>query len=302
MKPDIGELQKFLTALQPESNLDTVWCWQVVRKPVPQPFGLPPISKTFHFHASVRDALPQLAIENANGAAIFVTINETDGNGRKVENITRVRAVFVDLDGAPVLPLFKQMPPHMVVQTSVGKYHAYWRIEDCPLELFSPLQKALIAKFDGDKSVHDLSRVMRVPGFHHCKRDPFPVRLAHSDLVCKKSAYSVQQVKNWLKPAKPIKFKPAPMPEHLAEEVTRVLPTLVKMGLHCEDKAGGKHIITCPWAHHHTQPGNIAAYFEPSDKNAWAGGFRCLHAHCADRGAKQLQKFVSLYLGERHDG
>ena len=44
-----------------------------------------------------------LALGNLNdkGAGIFVTINETDLKGRTAKNIVRVRACFIDLDGAP---------------------------------------------------------------------------------------------------------------------------------------------------------------------------------------------------------
>jgi Protein of unknown function (DUF3987)/RepB DNA-primase N-terminal domain len=40
-------------------------------------------------------------------------------------------------------------------------------------EQFAELQKALAARFGGDPSVHDLPRVMRLPGFFHRKGAPF---------------------------------------------------------------------------------------------------------------------------------
>ena len=40
---------------------------------------------------------------NAQGAGIFVTVNETDGKGREKSNVVRIRALFVDLDGALLL-------------------------------------------------------------------------------------------------------------------------------------------------------------------------------------------------------
>ena len=53
---------------------------------------------------------------HTQGAGVFVTINETDGRGRKSENIIRVRAVFQEdddgFDGA--FPL----DPSIVVETS----------------------------------------------------------------------------------------------------------------------------------------------------------------------------------------
>jgi hypothetical protein len=42
---------------------------------------------------------------NREGAGVFVTVNETDLKGRTAKNITSVRAVFVDLDGAPLEPV-----------------------------------------------------------------------------------------------------------------------------------------------------------------------------------------------------
>jgi hypothetical protein len=55
---------------------------------------------------------------SAQGAGIFITVNETDEQGRKKENITRVRAVFQEdddgFDGA--FPL----EPSIVVETSPG--------------------------------------------------------------------------------------------------------------------------------------------------------------------------------------
>jgi putative DNA primase/helicase len=69
--------------------------------------------------------------------------------------------------------------PHVVVESSPGKYHAYWLVEDFPLEQFTPVMKTIAARFGGDKSVHDLPRVMRLPGFIHQKGAPFRSRLVH---------------------------------------------------------------------------------------------------------------------------
>src|SRR5437660_423933 len=105
-------------------------------------------------------------------AGVYVTVNPTDGQGRQAHNITRVRAVFVDLDGAPLAPVLKAgLDPHIVVESSPGRFHAYWLTDDCPLAEFEPVQRALARRFGGDPSVHDVSRVMRLPGFRHFKKD-----------------------------------------------------------------------------------------------------------------------------------
>ena len=103
-------------------------------------------------------------------AGAFVTVNATDGKGRQAHNVQRVRAVFVDLDGAPLAPVLEAgLEPHIVVESSPGRFHAYWLIDDCPLDQFERVQRALARRFDGDPRVHDLPRVMRLPGFRHFK-------------------------------------------------------------------------------------------------------------------------------------
>ena len=48
------------------------------------------------------------------------------------------------------------------------------------LDQFGAVQKAIAARFNGDKSVHDLPRVMRLPGFIHRKGEPFPSHLVQT--------------------------------------------------------------------------------------------------------------------------
>src|SRR6516162_4190982 len=50
-------------------------------------------------HGSLAEHANELVRLNRLGAGTFVAVNETDGQGRKRENIKRVRAVTLDLDG-----------------------------------------------------------------------------------------------------------------------------------------------------------------------------------------------------------
>ena len=94
--------------------------------------------------------MADLVRENLRGCGIFVTINRTDGTGRKSENIVGIRAVFVDLDGTPLQPVLDApLPPHVIVESSPGHYHAYWIIEDLSLNEFTPVQKELASRFGG---------------------------------------------------------------------------------------------------------------------------------------------------------
>jgi hypothetical protein len=56
----------------------------------------------------------------------------------------------------------------------------------------------------------------------------------------------------------------------------------------------GAYEIVCPWAGAHTNGDKVALYFEPHT-NGYAGpGFKCLHAHCADRGIDDLARFLGV--------
>jgi hypothetical protein len=137
------------------------------------------------FYLTFEDAKERLMELNELGAGVFVTINETDGTGRKAENIIAVRAVFLDLDGSPLEPVMQaEIQPHCVVESSPGKYHVYWMVNGLSVEEFKLYQTALIEKFSGDKQVKDVSRVMRIPGFIHQKDVPFTSRILeiHPDL------------------------------------------------------------------------------------------------------------------------
>lgn len=57
---------------------------------------------------------------NEQGAGVFVMVNAGDGQGRTTKNVVRVRALFIDSDGAP-LPLSTPLEPHLKVQSSPGR-------------------------------------------------------------------------------------------------------------------------------------------------------------------------------------
>lgn len=132
-------------------------------------------------HGTLGQHEAELCSLNDAGAGIFVMVNAGDGEVkgnaktcRTAANVQRVRAVFVDLDGAPVDPVLDSAaPPDWVVQSSPGRWHAYWAVDDCALSQFSTIQSVLAARFGGDPSVKDLPRVMRLPGFVHRKGEPF---------------------------------------------------------------------------------------------------------------------------------
>lgn len=143
-------------------------------------------------HGSLEAHFDTLARLNGQGAGVFVTVNQTDLQGRTSDNVTRVRALWVDFDTVDHervdrLINMAGIPPNLLVESSAGKHHAYWIIDEngeIPLNQFTELQKRLIHHFavDGaDKAIHDLPRVMRLAGFCHRKGEPFMTRVVHSD-------------------------------------------------------------------------------------------------------------------------
>lgn len=129
-------------------------------------------------HGQYRDHASKLRAANDKGAGVFVMVNAGDGKGRTKANVKGVRALFVDLDGSPLEPVTEAaLKPHITVETSSDRFHAYWLVDGVGLGEFTPLQRTLADRFNGDPSVSDLPRVMRVPGFFHKKETPFLTRL-----------------------------------------------------------------------------------------------------------------------------
>jgi hypothetical protein len=175
--PDRNEAERFLAALDPGTDQFTFQTFdddkarRERRKKGKQP---DPFAKVLH--GTLSEHWKTLASLNAKGAGIFVTINETDGKGRRTNNnIIRVRAVFADLDGAPLEPVLANgaLKPTIITETSPGHFHVYWCVKKpaseaeakAVLKKFGGVQKAIAARYGGDPSVHDLARVMRLPGF-----------------------------------------------------------------------------------------------------------------------------------------
>jgi putative DNA primase/helicase len=126
------------------------------------------------FHGRLDVVLPDLERAQSNGCGVFVAVNETDGNGRRKENITSARAAFLDLDGAP-LPDSWPEPPHLVVRSSdliMPKYQVWWRIPETEdFNAWLAFQRLLADRYGGDPKCTMLTQVGRCAGFWHMK-DP----------------------------------------------------------------------------------------------------------------------------------
>jgi hypothetical protein len=222
IEPNRTEAEQQLTALDPSPGAR--WCFQTftddkekrkaraeenkLRKKQGKPPLKDPLARVRY--GTLAEHFDELVKLNARGAGIYVTVNETDGNGRKATNITRIRALFDDLDGSPIEPVnCAEIKPHIVVESSPGRFHPYWSfIGRMPLKVFEPLQKELARRFGGDPAVHDLPRVMRLAGFVHRKEKDKPF-LSHIVAV---NGVELPRASILLKTFRPAKKPPPPPP------------------------------------------------------------------------------------------
>ncbi|HYE35667.1 AAA family ATPase [Methylocaldum sp.] len=189
LEPDIAQAERFLELLDEEAEQFTFQAFDddKERKKAGEEAAkargekyIDPYAKVFH--GTLGEHAGKLTELNKNRVGVFATINRTTLNGsRNANNIIGIRAFFVDLDGAPLGDVMKApLPPQMVVESGgFGRYHAYWMVEGAPVDrdIFRAVQKHLIQRFNSDQLIHDLPRVMRLPGFFHCKAKPVMTRI-----------------------------------------------------------------------------------------------------------------------------
>ncbi len=110
---------------------------------------------------------------NAMNRGIFFVVNY---GGQDDDSITRINAHFVEMDNGSFDEQQKKidafpLPPSMVMKTQKS-YHVYWFMDStAKVERFRMIQTQLVKCFDGDPMCVNESRVMRLPGFMHCKKD-----------------------------------------------------------------------------------------------------------------------------------
>lgn len=118
-----------------------------------------------------------LMAHNEANRGIFFVVNSGGNSDRK---INKINAQFFECD---TLSLEEQMEniskfslePSIIVQTKKS-LHVYFLIKNGKVEKFRDIQKKLAKYFNGDGSCINESRVMRVPGFYHCKEEPVRVK------------------------------------------------------------------------------------------------------------------------------
>ncbi len=124
-------------------------------------------------YASLEGTLKE---HNALNRGIFFVVNY---GGQEDSLITRINAQFVESDELSLEEQQAQMdafslPPSMIIRTRKS-LHTYWFVKGGKVECFRGIQKQLVKKFHGDPMCVNESRVLRLPGFYHCKEEPVMV-------------------------------------------------------------------------------------------------------------------------------
>ena len=185
LPPNFDEAKRFLKLLAPDEDVFTFQTVPDIKEESKNPKIRAALNRVYH--GTLEENFIHLSALNICLAGVFVMINRGDGLAllghktcRSNANVVGIRSIFADLDGAPLEPvLAHSIHPDIVVESSPGKWHAYWLAKGCPLDEFTRLQEAVATNFNGDHSIKDLARVMRVPGFWHQKRDPFMTRIVY---------------------------------------------------------------------------------------------------------------------------
>jgi hypothetical protein len=215
--------------------------------------------------------------------------------------------------------LLGSVTPTWDLETSPGNYQVGFRL-DPPLRDAADVdrfQKAIAAAGLTDKGALGMARWGRLPTGINGKAKyksggkPFYCRLTAWNPG---TAYSAQDLLTMLAPGSsvqnakvsaigPIRSRRPrtaidPRVYSLPVDENAVLATFKQRGLHKGILGPGKHDVTCPRVHEHTdQLDTGTAYFEPNGDYP-AGGFRCQHSHGEEYRLGQVLDDLGVTIGE----
>lgn len=174
---------------------DTVMDWRVINDRNKGEMGR-------NLRGSLAEVYQTLQQFNSQGWGVFACINAMDGQGQSLQNVAAIRTHVVDLDDVLTSQdsyqraLASNMPPHFAVQSSTGKFHLYWLTQQyVGNDFYTTQQRKLAQLYNGDPSIVDATRVLRVPGFYHCKNEP---QMVHCWGLHGGARYSAQYVEQAL--------------------------------------------------------------------------------------------------------
>lgn len=167
---------EFLTYLDPSPsatfNIET---FTDLPKGVPKPKHDPLCTRRANLTQDmVAEIIPELEDLNVAGAAVFVAVNQYEGQ-RSKETVSRIRGVHADFDGVSdeaLAAVRARLKPTIEVQSSTSdRCHFYWLLQEgetMSADLAETINRGLV-ELGADQAAIDVSRLLRLPGFRHMK-------------------------------------------------------------------------------------------------------------------------------------
>jgi hypothetical protein len=216
---------------------------------------------------------------------------------RKKEFFAAAYGVMLDDIGTKAQPLSRLdgCPPSFVIETSDGNYQVgyLFDVPQTDVDRIKGLNQSLVdANLCDSGAKSPDSRWGRLPFASNGKHQPaFRCKLVSFN---PERRYTIDAIVDGLELAPPKRGSRKTRDKPMATVIDRnheegvyiprpeeneVIAALKKRGFYKSPLGGGKHDVTCPWVHEHTdQVDHGAAYFEPSDAFT-VGGFKCQHSH-----------------------
>ncbi len=144
-------------------------CFRLLKpKNAPDSFAFPKSTSYSRHEFKDQNTLAELNRTNEKSGIYFCP----NAGGQTDAEITRFHAFFVESDTLTIAEQNARLdvaPFKTSIRVETKKsVHAYYLVNgDCTATQWREIQELLIAYFDGDKSIKNPSRVMRVPGFNH---------------------------------------------------------------------------------------------------------------------------------------
>jgi hypothetical protein len=138
---------------------------------------LPSGHSSWHEASELPEAVMSLFNDNQHKEHIYIGANPRRlRGGTRSKDVICVRCLFVDFDGITAGEARDRwhnagLPTPTITIASGHGVHAYWRLSEPvhDMDLWSNLQKRLIALLGSDAAIHDPARIMRLPGFTNHK-------------------------------------------------------------------------------------------------------------------------------------
>src|SRR5215208_3665089 len=140
------------------------------------------IKPNFFAYPKKAEAAAKWALEESEeGREVYQCSHLLTEPCRVKENAAAVHCLWGDLDGAEVPN--GELKPTAVVESSPGRYHAYWRLTDAiPADIAEQLNRRLAHKIDADPSGFDRTQLLRVPETTNYKYPDHPrVRILETE-------------------------------------------------------------------------------------------------------------------------